>query len=103
MRNEQLKNKATCFLVALFFLCCEVSVEWRKARLTGTAERNKVNDRSETFWLCYMLKNNTIADEVKLFTQLKNSGDKLLYIFSPCNNWLYLVTINYIYLYTIII
>ena len=36
------------WLDCLIFLCCEVSVERRKARPTGTAERNKGNDRRET-------------------------------------------------------
>ena len=36
------------FFKLLYFLCCEVSVERKEARLTGTAERNKVNDRRET-------------------------------------------------------
>ena len=32
----------------LIFLCCEVSVERRKVRPTGTAEQNKGSDRRET-------------------------------------------------------
>ena len=62
MRNAQWKNKTAYFLAALFFLCCEVSVERKKARLTGTAERNKVNDRRETFCLVF-----TSTQSVKYF------------------------------------
>ena len=44
------KNEVVPPLAGLpYFLCCEVTVERRKARPTGTAERNKGNDLRETY------------------------------------------------------
>jgi hypothetical protein len=40
------------------------SVEWRAEQPTGTAQRNKVNDRRETFCLPLMLNKSVILDSI---------------------------------------
>ena len=48
------------------------SVEWKLVKATGTAQRNKANDWSETFLLPFLLKNYTIADVVLFFKESKS-------------------------------
>jgi hypothetical protein len=60
----QKTKKELLFLITALSFDFNWSVEWKLVKATGTAQRNKANDCSETFLLLVKLKNYTIADVV---------------------------------------